>query len=93
MSAPQCDCARGRRPRFLALLRGGARSVGGVLVAALLALMPKCPACLAAYVAAWTGLGLSVAAASYLRVSLVVLCLASLLFLLARPWRRFTHPA
>jgi len=34
-------------------------------------LIPKCPVCLAAYVALWTGLGLSFGAATYVRWSLL----------------------
>lgn len=54
----------------------------------LLALMPKCPACLAAYVALGTGLGLSFALASYLRTGLIVACTASLAFLALRKLRQ-----
>ena len=60
-----------------------------VLPGALLALMPKCPACVAAYVALWTGLGLSLSAAFYLRSSLLVLCVASLLYLVLQRLGRF----
>jgi hypothetical protein len=37
------------------------------------ALVPKCPVCLAAWLALWTGLGLSFTAAAYVRWSLLLL--------------------
>jgi hypothetical protein len=55
-----------------------------VLPSAGLVLMPKCPACLVAYVALWTGLGLSLTLASYLRWGLLFLCVTALLFLIVQ---------
>jgi hypothetical protein len=55
--------------------------------ATLLAIMPKCPMCLAAYVTLIAGIGLSAQAATALRVALIALCVASLTFLLARRLR------
>ena len=54
-----------------------------VLPSVILVLVPKCPACLVAHVALWTGLGLSLSTATYLRWVLL-LCVATLLLLLAR---------
>ena len=55
-----------------------------VLASAALVLVPKCPACLAVYVTLWTGLGLSLSTATYLRWVLLFLCVASLLFLIVK---------
>lgn len=50
----------------------------GILSGVLLIVLPKCPMCLAAYIAAATGIGLTFAAASHLRTALLVLCAATL---------------
>jgi hypothetical protein len=54
---------------------------------AALAMLPKCPACVAAYVALATGIGISLPTATYLRTTLVVVCVASLVFITARRLR------
>jgi hypothetical protein len=51
--------------------------------AAALTLVPKCPACLAAYVALWTGIGLSFTAAAYLRWTILGVSIVSLAVLVA----------
>jgi hypothetical protein len=53
----------------------------------ILALLPKCPACFAAYVALGTGISLSVAAASLLRTLLIGICVATLVWIFARAFR------
>lgn len=66
-------------------------ALGWLMPGILLAVMPKCPMCLAAYVALASGIGISLPVASFLRTTLIVLCLGSLLFLtfrVARTWLR-----
>ena len=64
-------------------------AAGWVVSGAMLALIPKCPVCLAGYVALATGMGLSLSTAWTVRVALVGLCLTSLTILTARIARSF----
>jgi hypothetical protein len=57
--------------------------------AAALALMPKCPACVAAYVALGTGLGISLTTAAHIRTALIILFVAALAIVAARQLRSF----
>lgn len=57
------------------------RIVGPIAPAITLALLPKCPVCLAAYLMTATGISISVAAAVSLRAFLVVVCVSSLVLL------------
>jgi len=74
-----------RRPasRF----RRGGELAGWIIPSATLALVPKCPACVAAYVAVATGIGISLLTATYLRTMVLALCVGLLVFITARRLR------
>lgn len=65
------------------------RTAGGTLSAVLLVLMPKCPICLAAYISMVTGVGIGFTTARYLRLGLIAICVAGLVWLAMPFWRRF----
>ena len=61
---------------------------GWLLSGATLVLIPKCPACLAAYLALATGIGISFSTAAYLRLLLLFICLGSMVYLVVRRVKR-----
>ena len=54
-----------------------------------LTLIPKCPVCLAAYVALATGIGLSITTAAFIRTTLIILCVLSITYFIMKQVRRF----
>jgi len=72
--------------------RGRIRKVAGwLLPGTVLALMPKCPMCLAAYVALGTGITMSYASAHILMRVLTWLCISALVFCALRRMLRHTR--
>jgi hypothetical protein len=60
--------------------RRGLDIAGTVLPAAVLVLLPKCPACIAAYLAIGTGIGVTISTAAHLRTLLLVVCAACMTY-------------
>ncbi len=75
MNGPCCCVGQTKRQ---APKRRGTGIAGWIVPSVTLALIPKCPVCVAAYVALFSGVGISLATASALRTAMVVLCVAAL---------------
>lgn len=73
--APGCWSQLGRGLRWLAPGAG-------------LVLVPKCPACLAGYIALFTGVGVTLPVAEALRITLLVACVGCLAWLAVKTLRR-----
>jgi len=89
MNPTVCPC-RANRATPSARLSLAARLGKGfawLLPTTILILLPKCPVCLAAYIALGTGIGMT--AASHLYITAIVLCVFSLLWLATRQCRKW----
>lgn len=86
MSRYVCQCRGSQVPRFRFWQWVG--WVQCVIPGFLLVFVPKCPMCIMVYAAMFTGLGMSFATASYVRVGMIVVCTASILYLVWRQYRK-----
>jgi hypothetical protein len=68
------------------------RSIQWLVPATVLMLIPKCPLCVAAYVALFTGIGITVSTARCIQVLMLAISLTSLAYLAVRHRRRRANP-
>jgi hypothetical protein len=86
-SATLHTCCENVRPSFFGR---GVLAAKWIVPGAILALMPKCPLCVAAYLALATGIGISFTTAAYVRSALIATCILFLTFLVARQFIRLS---
>lgn len=83
-------CADANNRKTATWMRSIRETFAWLVPSAILVLLPKCPVCLAAYVALGTGISLSLPIAAALRWAMFLLCIASLLFLILNRFNRVT---
>ncbi len=86
LATPASDSDGARRPA--SRWRRGGEAAGWIVPSATLIFLPKCPICVAAYVALFSGVGISMGTASTLRTSLLALSVTALVFLTWKHLRR-----
>ena len=74
MAACPCQCREKAKPRRWS------RGLTWLAPTVVLALTPKCPACVVAYVAIFTGLGMSLTVATYVRTGVITLAIIALIW-------------
>lgn len=89
MNTRSCCAVLGRSSLLAGSKARRAKGAGEWGVPALvLFLLPKCPMCVAAYVATFTGIGLSIEAATWVRDSMLAVCALTMTVLAVRMLRR-----
>jgi len=90
-NCPLCNLQPAPNPtggkRATGFFRRAWRGIQWIFPSTLLVLMPKCPFCVAAYVALFTGASISVTTARWLQVLMFVLCFASLTYIAVKKGR------
>ena len=86
-----CCCSTQSPTKSQSAAKRFGRAMGWLGPGVVLVLMPKCPVCVAGYVAVLTGIGISLPTAAVVRFTLKFLCIAALAFMV---WKRARqHPA
>lgn len=74
-------------------LRKMVNFVGALLSGLLIILIPKCPMCLAAYIAVGTGIGVSFTVAGYIKIMMIAICVVSFFYFVFKRRRRMLKKA
>lgn len=93
----QCHCNTHTRPLKTDENKEGKKKTGRrskdyikmAVSAFVFVLIPKCPVCLAGYIALGTGLGISLTTATYIRFGLIIACALSLVYFVFKQISRY----